>query len=92
MNWLTLTLLAAASCVSILSSASPSGKASYEEYLSIVQAKLERPRRRSSRGHCELFAFNLTVTNQQECVGYIPLFGCAGRCRTSETPQAYKSR
>ena len=105
MTRLALALLAVASCVSLLYCSEPATPppeaVSYEEYMNIIQAKLERrqqqelhqrDKRGVRRGHCDLFPLNLTITNEEECVGYIPLFACAGRCRTSETPHFYYSR
>lgn len=73
---------------------------SYEDYLSLVvqqqrrqqQQELQRDKRRSERDYCTLFPFNRTVTNEDGCVGYLPLFGCAGRCRSMQIPYYYTSR
>lgn len=92
-----LALLATLSFVSFLYyTAATTTEVTHEEYLSIMHSKLElrhrEKRQRVRRGHCSLFPLNLTVTTEEGCVGYIPYFGCAGRCRTTEYPLAYYSR
>lgn len=65
----------------------------YEDYLAFMQQKQQEQReKRAPSSHCSLFAFTYTLENEDGCVGYIPLFGCAGRCSTGETPNYYQSR
>lgn len=104
MNPLTLTLLTAVFSVSMfyVRPASPAaiGTISYEEYMSLMRRKvqqqeqvLQRERRRTieRRPTCNLFPAYLEVT-EEDCVGYIPIFGCAGTCLSTVTPPAYNTR
>ena len=94
---ISLLVLAIAATLREYATASPL-LLSYEEYMSLVQERrqeqqLQRAReKRASRAFCELFPFNFTVTNEEGCVGHIPLFGCAGRCSSTEIPTYYYSR
>ena len=89
---LASALLLACTCTATLS------LMSYEDYLSFVQQKqrqeLEEFQRnkRGTRDYCNLFPFNRTITNENGCVGYLPLIGCAGKCLSEQIPYHYTSR
>lgn len=100
MTYLTISVLVAfAGAVLFACSASPAIM-SYEEYLSYVQQQQQRGEeedelqrvKRAQRDHCSLFPYNWTRTNDDGCEGHLPLFGCAGKCLSTETPKSYTSR
>lgn len=68
----------------------------YDEYLSMIlqQQKNQEQQQRNKRGayHCNLVPLNLTIHNEEGCRAYIPVYGCAGRCFSTEIPNHFMSR
>lgn len=68
----------------------------YDEYLSIIlqQQENQEQQQRNKRQiyHCNLVPLNVTVFNDEGCQAHIPLYGCAGRCLSTEIPHHFSSR
>ena len=94
MSYFSITVLSAAVlAATLLDCLATPAAAGYEEYISMMQQRsLQREKRGRLSVHCGLFPMNVTVVNEDGCVGYVPFFGCAGKCRSSETPPFYMTR
>ena len=67
----------------------------YKDYLSLVVQQQQQQLRRSRRAqpsHCSAVGLNVTVENEDGCVGFVAVYGCTGRCRSYQIPHHYMSR
>lgn len=70
----------------------------YDEYLSLImqqqdQEEEEQQRDKRQTHSCNVpVPLNLTTYNDEGCQGYIPVFGCAGKCLSTDIPNFFMSR
>lgn len=68
----------------------------YEEYLSLIMQQQdqeeEQQREKRQTYFCNLAPLNVTIYNAEGCRGYIPVFGCGGRCLSTDIPNHFMSR
>lgn len=70
----------------------------YDEYLSLImqqqdqEEEEQQQRDKRQTDYCNLIPLNVTIHNDEGCPGYVPVYGCAGKCLSTDIPNHFMSR